>query len=237
MGNATIDIIYTLLKNSEQYENEANCEKCTQKDNGKCKKKNGCKWLYISEENGGHILWGIKYLLGQIIRQVGVPDDRKHLSEKALEKWKKLGLEENDIWNYNYQDKITVDTPVCIESFKGSEKESTTVEINGKGDFAFNDVFHDEHIVPIHDILKELLDLSKDKLTKDKIAEYLDKIHICRILKSEDKAIHPSYNRGYELDYKKIYENIYKNAKDKKGNPTPVIIPDIEEEISNERKK
>lgn len=209
MSNAAVEIIYTILKNCEQYENQENCSECAVKDTAECK---GCKWLYIPGGNGGHTLWGVEYLLGQIVRQVDVPTENKHISEKAKEKWCALGLDIDDIWKYKYQDtvKYTVSEKIEIEEFKGASKTPLLRECLGNGEFKFRDVFHDEHIVPIHDILKKMIE-EKDRITHEQISNYLNSIHVCRILKSEDRIILPKYNRGYDLDYKKIYENIYKN--------------------------
>lgn len=215
-NNATIEIIYTILKNCEKYKSDANCKECTKNGTTQC---NGCQWHYIPQEKGGRIIWGVDYLLGQIIRQIDVPAERKHLSVGAKEKWKELGFDEKDIWKYNYQDWISCNTSVTAIKYKGASKNGVEVSVAKNGGFTFREVFHDEHIVPIHDILEELFKMPKEQLTHEIISEYLDKIHICRILKSEDRKICPKYKRGCELDYKKIYEKYYVT----KG----VIIPDF----------
>ena len=215
-NNATIEIIYTILKNCEKYKSDANCKECTKNGTTQC---NGCQWHYIPQEKGGRIIWGVDYLLGQIIRQIDVPAERKHLSVGAKEKWKELGFDEKDIWKYNYQDWVSCNTSVTVIEYKGASKNGVEVSVAKNGGFTLREVFHDEHIVPINDILKELFKIPKEQLTYEKISEYLDKIHICRILKSEDRKIRPKYKRGCELDYKKIYEKYYVT----KG----VIIPDF----------
>lgn len=212
-NNATIEIIYTILKNCEEYKSDANCKECTKKDSAQCK---GCKWHYIPQEKGGRIIWGVDYLLGQIFRQIDVPKERKHLSIGAINKWKELGFNEEDIWKYNYQVLVScnLSKKVVIEEYIGSSskpKEPKT-ELTGNCKFKFRNVFHDEHIVPINDILEELFKISKEQLTYEKISEYLDKIHICRMLKSEDRNIHPKYNRGCDLDFKRVYDEIYKKC-------------------------
>ena len=219
INNATIDIIYIILKNCETYKNDRNCSECTKKDTAECK---GCQWLYIPEENGGKTLWGVEYLLGQIIRQVNIPTERRHLSKKAIEKWEELELEKDKIWDYNYQDKVkcNLSKEVTIEEFIGSSSKSQSNRLSGDCDFKFRNVFHDEHIVPINDVLNKLLRIPKDQLTHEEISRYLDKLHLCRILKSEDRNIRPKYNRDEDLDFRKIYENIYKKHE--------VIIPDLE---------
>lgn len=212
-NHATIEIIYTILKNCEEYRSDANCEKCTKKGTTRCK---DCKWHYIPQEKGGRIMWGVNYLLGQILRQIDVSNERKHLSVGAINKWEELGLKETDIWEYNYQDWVScnLSKKVVIEEYIGSSskpKEPKT-ELIGNCGFKFRNVFHDEHIVPIHDILETLFMIPKDQLTHEIISEYLDKIHICRMLKSEDRNIHPKYNRGCDLDFERIYDEIYKKC-------------------------
>ena len=208
MDKATIDIIYTFLKNCEEYRSEEKCQACSIRNTEKCKKKS-CKWYYIPESNGGHILWGVNYLLGQILRQVHVPPERKHLSTKAIEKWNELGLDKDDIWEYNYQDWVPCTTSAIVDLYKGASRTFESKATSETRGFVFRAVFHDEHIVPIHDILAELFKIPKEELTHDIIHEYLNKIHICRMLKSEDKEI-KRYNRGYHLDYLEIYRHIYK---------------------------
>ena len=212
-NNATIDIIYTFLKNCEMYRSDANCEECKKRKAAQCNLQK-CEWHYIPQEKGGRIIWGVDYLLGQTLRQIDVPKDRKHLSNAAKEKWIELGLKEDDIWNYNYQDQVScnLSKTVVVDEYVGASKipKKPQTELIGDCEFKFKNVFHDEHIVPINDILEELFKIPKEQLSHDIISEYLDKIHVCRILKSEDRKIHPKYNRGRDLDFKRIYEEIYK---------------------------
>jgi hypothetical protein len=208
-NNATIEIIYTILKNCEKYRSDANCKECTKNGTTQCKPKK-CEWHYIPQEKGGRIIWGVDYLLGQILRQIDVPDERKHVSVGATEKWKELGFDEKDIWKYNYQDAVSCNTSATVVKYKGASKNGEEVSATENGGFTFREVFHDEHIVPINDVLEELFKIPKEKLTLEMISEYLDKIHVCRILKSEDRKIHPKYNRGCDLDYKRVYDEIYK---------------------------
>ena len=212
-NNATIEIIYTILKNCEEYRSDANCKECTKNGTTQCKPKK-CKWHYIPQEKGGRIIWGVDYLLGQILRQIDVPKERKHLSRGAMEKWNALGLDDKNIWEYNYQDWVecNISGEIVIEEYIGSSSKSKERKLTGNCGFKFRDVFHDEHIVPINDILEELFKIPKEQLTYEKISEYLDKIHICRILKSEDRNIQPKYNRGCDLDFERVYDEIYKKC-------------------------
>lgn len=224
-NNATVKIIYTLLKSCEEYRSDANCAECEKRETSECNSKS-CKWHYIPSEKGGRALWGVDYLLGQILRQIDVPDERRHLSDKAQELWGRLEIGE-DIWRYSYQDTVNYDlsAPVSVKRYKGasSQPENGGEVLEGKGHFIFREVFHDEHIVPIGDILESLMSIKKEQLTEEMISDHLDRIRICRMLKSEDREIHKKYKRGCDLDYERIYEKYYRE----KG----VIISEFEEKV------
>ena len=148
------------------------------------------------------------YLLNQLIRQYSIPQNHYFISEKALAMWKEINTD--NILNYRHRDKVTkvIDGETEIEKYKGNEKSPTKALIK-KGDFfIYNDVFTDEHIVPVSVIIKELCCL--EKLDYKSIKVVLDKIYICKMLKAEDRGIANKYNRSsnYEEvikeDYKKI---------------------------------
>ena len=89
--NVAIDIIITFLKNWHSYE------------------ENGTTYGYLGAPTDKYNtecinLWSPKYLLGQILRQI--PVTKKYVSDKAKESWNQLTDE--DIWKYNYQDKVLV---------------------------------------------------------------------------------------------------------------------------------
>ena len=221
-NNATVEIIYTILKNCKEYRSENNCSTCPKQNSAECKKKS-CKWHYIPQGNGGLTLWGVDYLLGQILRQINVPDERKHVSDGAMKKWQELGLNKNDIWKYSYQDWVNCNSSKTVKECKGASSKFEDVNVAEAGGFKFRNVFHDEHIVPIHDILLELFKIPTEELNQEIIIYYLNKIHICRMLKEEDREIHPRYNRGYDLNYKEIYLHIYK--------PNGVVISNLDQDM------
>lgn len=159
------------------------------------------------EKDVSMALNGCAYLLNQTLRQYKIPENHYFVSEKALELWNKISTE--DIFNYTYRDKVTKNTndTVVIDKYKGGEKYPSEKEVPiKKGDtFIYNDVFTDEHIVTVSDIIEELLQLQTyDYLSITKI---LDKMYICKMLKSEDRKIQNKKKRS--TDYKKVINEEY----------------------------
>lgn len=205
--NVAIDIIITFLKNWHSYN------------------ENGTTYGYLGAPTDKYNaecinLWSPKYLLGQILRQI--PVKKKHVSDAAQELWNQLTDE--DIWKYNYQDKVPVtegNQKTIVNKYSGASKNAL-VESIGK-DFIFRDVFHDEHIIPIAVIIEELLKLKDSEITPEKVAKIIDKICICRITKEEDRKITPRYKRSSDLS--EAYETAYK--------PNQVKITSLEKELRN----
>ena len=207
--NVAIDIIITFLKNWHSYN------------------ENGTNYEYLGattdKYNAESInLWAPRYLLGQILRQI--PVTKKYVSDAAQELWDQLTDE--DIWKYNYQDKVQVpvkNQKTIVNRYSGASNNAL-VESVGK-DFIFREVFHDEHIIPIAVIIDELLKLKDGKITPENIAKIIDKICICRITKEEDRKIKPRYKRSSDLS--EAYETAYK--------PNKVKITSLEEELTNQK--
>ena len=165
----------------------------------------------LKEEAGGRqtILQGCAYLLNQTIRQLQLPSDHYFVSKKAQELWSKLSTD--SIFNYTYRDKIikNVDGDVLVDKYHGSERKPYESEQLSRGNsFIFNDVFTDEHIVTVSNIRDELLALPEYDYAS--IERILDKIYICKILKSEDHAIANKKNRP--TDYREVIVFDYKDA-------------------------
>mgnify|MGYP003319230607 CR=1 FL=1 len=159
--------------------------------------------------DGKHAIFGCRYLLNQIIREYELPNDHYLVSEGALAEWKRLGLEKENINKYYYHEIIKLNGVYKYYRYKGADKTPTLEESDW---FRFNDIFHLEHIVPIKMIIKRLFELKKNnQLTQENVADTLDKIYICRMLKREDRNIKAKYNRG-TLNYKEIVNTIYKEA-------------------------
>lgn len=155
-------------------------------------------------------LYNCRYLLSQVLRQYNLPLEHYLVSKKAYEKWSKI--RSDNIFNYKYRDTIykTTDDYVVVDKYKGSNKEpyEKDVVVKKGESFVFNDVFTDEHVVPINIIIKELLSLKNyDYLS---IKEVLDKIYICKILKEEDYMIKNKSTRS--IDYREVIINDYYDA-------------------------
>lgn len=174
--------------------------------------------LLIGIKNGNQIVdeYGVdqpikiencKYLLGQVIRQLYLGEDKLFVTEKALEKWNKITDE--SIFKYCYRNNIvkTKDDYVEIDKYIGSSKKLFKTDILLKGDrFIYNDVFIDEHIVPVSDIIKALLGLENFN-DYQSVSKILDNICICKMLKEESFNI-KTYNRD-SLDYRCVIKNHY----------------------------
>lgn len=206
--NVAINIIMSFLKNWNSYE-----------ENGKTYEYLGTPTDKYNSECIN--LWAPRYLLGQILRQI--PVTKKHVSDEAQKLWDQLTDE--DIWKYNYQDKVqTKNKDVIVKKYKGASKTAEDKKGKAVGNsFIFREVFHDEHIIPIAVIIDELLELKDSKITPEKVAEIIDKICICRITKEEDREIKPRYKRSPKL--LEAYETAYK--------PNNVKITSLEKELKN----
>ena len=168
---------------------------------------NGCKGNDIIVDDFDRSQLQMKncnYLLGQVIRNCLVPEDRWYISEAAIDYWNKITDE--DIWKYEYADKIKItksDVLKNIGLYKGgkSKPEYTTKR---RGDIIqFNDLFHDEHMVDVSTIKKEIEKLNP--ITPEGVKIILDQM---RILKEEDKRISTKSGRGTDMKYiMKLYEN------------------------------
>jgi len=151
-------------------------------------------------------IFSAKYLLGQIIRQYEIPKNHYYISKEAKAKWETLSNE--DIWKYTHRNivKCSAKREIEIKIFNGNQKEPEVKKIKAGEKFVFNDVFHDEHIIPVNMIIKELKKI--EKLSYSNVEEVLDKIYICRMLKEEDRSIEEKSKRPF--DVKEVIDKIYK---------------------------
>ena len=150
-----------------------------------------------------------KYLLNQTIRQYQIPKDHYFVSEAALELWQKI--RRDSIFNYTYRDKVvkTIHEPVWIDKYNGSRKKPyQSLYLNCGESFTYNDVFTDEHIVTVSDIIKELKALPSYDYAE--IKKVLDKIYICKVLKEEDHNIKNKHTRP--TDYQLVINTDYFDA-------------------------
>lgn len=148
------------------------------------------------------------YLLGQLIRNYSQDWNHYLISEEALKTWKALTDDDmRFIWGRNKVN-CTKDNDLILYKYKGNSNDSEEVKIKKGDTFTYNDIFHDEHIVTISDIEKELLAL--EDVTKENVIRILDKIYVCRMLKVEDRGIYPKRHRSN--NYREVLDGPYKKA-------------------------
>lgn len=165
--------------------------------------KNGQYYL----EDGTNRLWGAKYLLGQILRQYRIDKNHIFVSVAADKLWKEVTNEE--MRNYNYTKGVPVHREKYLELYKGAAKTPFYKGVFKDGDkFQYRQVFHDEHIIPIADIIEKLIEL--DDLNYKNVQNVLNNIYMCRMLKSENLELNQGNRNAREWDVKKTIEEIYK---------------------------
>lgn len=125
-----------------------------------------------------------EYLLEQTIRQYEPAENHQHVSVEAWNHWKKQAHDDEDIRQFQY-------------TWKYQKKQN--VHQSEK----FNMYFIQEHTTPVADIKKELKKLKQNNnICFQLIEDTLEKMHISRILKNENKAIKKNSGRG--LDFEEI---------------------------------
>ena len=146
---------------------------------------------------GNLVAWDINnsasYLLSQVIRQLKIPDENKFVSERALIEWNKLtnNSGERELKKVQFRDKIISQGEGEHRIYKGNkmEPEAKAQEIKKSEKFVFNDIFHEEHIIPVSVIVEELLQLNNNSLNYEKVEEIIQKIVLCIMLKSENAKL------------------------------------------------
>lgn len=152
---------------------------------------------------------GLRYLLGQTIRQYDVPQENHHVSIAANNLWNKLS--QKPINDFHYRDIVKCDnlnTEETVNTYKGSSREVTKRVLKQNDQFVFRDLFHEDHVIPVSFILKDLINLSI--IDEESIKQCLEKMHICVLLKEEDRKIGRTRNR--DNDYDQIICNVYNKA-------------------------
>lgn len=152
----------------------------------------------------------INYLLGQSIRQYDIPKENCHISENAQARWDLLNVTKGNIEDYHYKKKVTcnLSKPMCFEFYKGAEKKGESRTITKGSHFEFREMFHEEHVIPVSLIKKKLVDLNP--INEKEIKELLEKMHICVILKDENRIINTM--KGRTLDFEETIKNVYNEA-------------------------
>ena len=163
-----------------------------------------------------------KYLLNHLIRQMKIPDNQMYVSQKALDRWNEIT--DDNIKEKSYNNKVSCKINWNNhEQYKGANKNAGKQSTAKGKKFKYNDVFHDEHIVPVSVIINELLTLNLDNNSnlKSEIEDKLGHLTMCKILKEEDRAIKHKHKRSFiveevlKTDYKDIavynFNEIYNN--------------------------
>lgn len=123
-----------------------------------------------------------EYLLGQTIRQYEPAENHQHVSIGAWDCWQNQADNNEDIRQFQY-----------TLTYKKKQ--------NGKQSEKFNKYFIQEHTTPVADIKEELKKLiNKNSINHRSIKKILEKMHISRILKTEDKKIKKNYDRGLDFE-------------------------------------
>lgn len=194
MNDLLIDIIIATLKGKKNY------------------------GAYSASANANPV--GFSYLLGQAIRQYIIPSENWHVTEAAACAWfaitgNQYNASNGGIDKYFYKETFVPakTANMQVPTFKGTNKtDLISVKINSTP-MCFNAIFIAEHTTPISDIIK-ILEEYYDTYTKNKnnislqqlqndmhndVKNILDKIHITRMLKIEDRRITKCSGRIQEL--------------------------------------
>ena len=131
-----------------------------------------------------------EYLLGQTIRQYEPAENHQHVSIGAWEYWKIQASKDEDIRQFQY-------------TWTYKDRNNKSIQ--------FNKEFIQEHTTPVADIKEELKDLvQNNNICFQFIEDILEKMHISRILKTEDEKIKKNSGRG--LDFEDIANDCYQGA-------------------------
>ena len=145
-----------------------------------------------------------KYLLNQSIRQYVIPTSNLHMTVAADKLWQALGISES-ILLYRYQDAILPkQTLLSVQTCKGPSKRIELVDVFANQSIPFNLLFIEEHTTPVSDVIKALKAAYSANPTDQTIVDVLDKMHITKMLKIENKGILLSSKRICPNDYNKL---------------------------------
>lgn len=117
-----------------------------------------------------------------------------------------MGFKIEDIYLHTYQDLITPMHNIKVTSYIGTKKEDIEINITEGTKIAFNLVFIEEHTTPVKDVTEALM-FACNASNCDKesvIIKLLDKMHITKMLKCENKKITKNTNRINTDDYIKL---------------------------------
>ena len=162
---------------------------------------------YFYMNDGKNILWNAKYLLGQVLRQYAIKPNHKFISVRASKLWKEITDEEID--NYYYTKGVPVHRETILNLYKGAEKEPSQKDIKFEvgQKFAYRQVFHDEHIIPIDMVIEKLCEL--ESVNYENVQKILDNIYMCRMLKSENIKLNKGNKSKRNWNVIDTIEDIY----------------------------
>ena len=155
-------------------------------------------------ESDGKKIWSANYLLNQILRQYYIDDNHILVSKKAQELWDKIAVE-SDIKRFSYRNTFAAKIDINLYMYFGAKKEGVLTQKNKGQKVVWNNIFHDEHTIPINIIIKELCAL--ETLSYENVSKVLDKIYICKMLKEEDRNINQKCERSSNIV--DVVEKIY----------------------------
>lgn len=165
---------------------------------------NGCQAM--KNAGNGRQFNDLKYVLGQSVRQYEVNPSQIHITKAAQGKWTHLTTACID--SFWYSEVVTCDRlqkRTTFELFKGSSKSGYQKSLHLNSRFRFNDMFHVDHIVPVKLIIEELLALTN--VNAQTVKDILDKMHLCRMLKKEDRKL--GRTAGRSLCWQDVVKDVY----------------------------
>ena len=151
----------------------------------------------------------LRYLIGQLIRQYHIPNGNWHISAAARDRWDALTTA--NIKGFHYRDVVICDkltSSAVYELYKGANKTGTPTRLHRGAKFQFRQMFHEDHVIPVSLIIDELK--NRPNPTQNDIQCILNGMHLCVILKEEDRRIGRTQNRT--LNYQQTIANVYTPA-------------------------
>lgn len=149
---------------------------------------------------------GLRYLLGQSIRQYNISPNKRHISQAAKGRWDEIS--KDNIKKYQYRDVVVCNNlkvPTQYKLFIGANGKGNPTTLNPNTTFVFRQMFHEDHVIPVSLVLNEMI--TNRIVKRQEIKNLLDMMHLCVILKEEDRMIGRTRNRT--LDYLKNVKNVY----------------------------
>ncbi|MBO5817928.1 MAG: hypothetical protein J6R26_08400 [Paludibacteraceae bacterium] len=132
------------------------------------------------------------YLLNQTIRQYRIPKENWHITKEANALWQKITVACID--GYEYAETFEIKEDFSSISYNGTNKKQQSNKSYKKGDkIKFNTIFIAEHTVTVSDVVCALKNLNEK--TEENVIKILDKMHITKMLKIEDRSIKRTSNR------------------------------------------